>query len=1102
MKSIILSLLLCSVASAQWSKGFNFRATSGTVSDAAGEARITDADTYPTTVLSTSVGWTVAPTSCVTRSVSEDRRLTGICYMSDLSGSAIFRVNLPATGTYYVWLALGDVTDPQTGQYLQVLDDTTPVLTISSSGGTATGHYIDATATDYSKAAWPGSNSYATLTFATTTMYIKLGSSSLSGYSTLAHFKIADYIPSGGGGGGGGTVATTNKITINNTTGSTVNQPYQISRVFKRGELANYPKPSGFTEWQSVVKTRWPDGSVQHAIISFWRSTATDTADEILFVNSTDACHLGNEATCEAAGLDGAGMLAFNGGAWGAGINTTAAGVGGSVTSSARTMLTAGKFTYWIRGPIETVAIIEDRTSARSYDYGYTCSTNCPGTPADYSTATWTTDSTYKSLHPMFIATFFPSWAGVYVEAIMQNGWTTAIQDQAYSVTILKDSALGTTVKSSTFVSQIAMSEWVYRFWDGTATTLIMPSSDVIFTDGAPTTFSIDMNLPYIIASKIIPNHDQTVNVAAYVDTEYEDEFITNLNGSEPFFNPLGTTRIGSMISSIATTGGRGDLGLNPRWYMRYLYSFDPRLYMVLMGNGDLAGTAPYHLWESDTGRFYDSAGTVDAFGKPLSLDARPTFRIGYYPDLSKTGTVLADQAQPVGDLNAPTGWVPEYNKTSTAHQANYSFLPYLLTGDYFYLMDYQSINGVYLSRGVPGILNNQRHESWGITSYENDLQTRGVGWGLRSLGDITFMSPDSTPEKAYFAEKLENNLAAMEAYAGITDGHYAASCDATNFNPATETNKYCWALYGSGGWPNPLHIPLCRNCHPGSTSPDGASDDAVWQASIMLMSFGHLAELGFNADVLVRETSALHRGLALSTLGQRAGWAKYTLEAPYIAVTAASESTTTTLASGINSSTLTITVAAAQPWMDSANLPFYADIDAERVFITGISGTTLTVGTYGRGTHGTTATSHSTGATVGPQLVAGTNWVGPWAKTVDQIYGLIADPIPNETWVSTVQGGCYSHSTEWAGMLAGTQPACWYSAADPEFGHGNMGLSALSFGGDYSAWQAVYDSQHADPTFIGVFGNPKILIVPRSTPLPSTYFRGLIRTRGGVSAR
>ncbi len=115
---------------------------------------------------------------------------------------------------------------------------------------------------------------------------------------------------------------------------------------------------------------RGPDfGSVKTALVSFVSGVPASGSLKVDVVNSLDACHLGGAATCQAAGLDKAGMLAFNGGAWDARLNFTAnvkTGSTGLISRSARTMLAAWDGVerycgprYWQRGPVVTQLIVE-----------------------------------------------------------------------------------------------------------------------------------------------------------------------------------------------------------------------------------------------------------------------------------------------------------------------------------------------------------------------------------------------------------------------------------------------------------------------------------------------------------------------------------------------------------------------------------------------------------------------------------------------------------------------------------------------------------------------------------------------------------------------
>lgn len=177
------------------SYGFNFRATSGYVTDSAGETYVIGA-VYPETRNGITFGWnTDISGECRDRATGIDVRLAGINRQTNDGTQKTFRIDLPAAGDYDIRLALGDGGGfDQAYVYLQVLDNATPVATIDDTDGLTAGggvNFDDATGAGMTTAAWPGSNTKITKTFSSTTLNIKIGSPSVqTNTSPLAHFFI------------------------------------------------------------------------------------------------------------------------------------------------------------------------------------------------------------------------------------------------------------------------------------------------------------------------------------------------------------------------------------------------------------------------------------------------------------------------------------------------------------------------------------------------------------------------------------------------------------------------------------------------------------------------------------------------------------------------------------------------------------------------------------------------------------------------------------------------------------------------------------------------------------------------------------------------
>lgn len=178
------------------------------------------------------------------------------------------------------------------------------------------------------------------------------------------------------------------------------------------------------------------------------------------------------------------------------------------------------------------------------------------------------------------------------------------------------------------------------------------------------------------------------------------------------------------------------------------------------------------------------------------------------------------------------------------------------------------------------------------------------------------------------------------------------------------------------------------------------------------------------------------------------------------------SNSATTTLSAGINSSDASLSVASASLFPTSGR--FRVLIDSEILIVTAVSGTTFTVT---RGAEGTTGASHSSGATVRLILTAasfdayvrdrGAFSVGladmkpAVAGTYDEEFEGTADTLPaNWSWSATPSGSdSWTLNSRWPSMLTldGT-------------GSANYLLTRSSFApgsGDFGLWWKIFCGPH-----------------------------------------
>lgn len=563
-------------------------------------------------------------------------------------------------------------------------------------------------------------------------------------------------------------------------------QVHRVPRWFARGEIAGYPKPfvggSAAATWQADVKNRWPGGSVQYAIISFPAAISAAGSITVDFRDTADACHLGDYSTCEAAGLGGQGMLDYGGGTWTALTDVQAEPAGSTTlrTANARTMIGNGHFTYWLRGPVVTEVIVEDADLARQYDFGYVCSANCT---QPYASSTWTDDTTHRSLHPMFVLTFPAGMGAVRAQYIVANYWTSARQDQRYSLALKTSSG---TVFSKAVVRAPGGTWWRKEFWDG----------------AAPVQTRTDFNLAYMRYSRMVMpfktgvtvNPTGTLSIQASLNWHQQ-----GITGEFPFWCPNTTGQCGSRLRTYSAVGGRPDRGFYPLWEAQWLHSMDAGLYAVMKADADYLGSQQIHWRESVTGLTYRTG--VDSLGLPVSLNARDT--LWHNGGINWTGLPAA-----VASLQGNYSyWYPD-----NAHMHTHAQLAYLVTGDWWYMQE-QSFLGHYIFGWTQkdGATHGGRLGNWGYLK-TNEANHRPLAWLLWNVWRASLLIPDYDPQKAYLRSKLEDQLAILEGYWNITKGDYYQACTTNPFAPYSEGSRWCWGRLVSGfAMKSPLNLSEAR---------------------------------------------------------------------------------------------------------------------------------------------------------------------------------------------------------------------------------------------------------------------------------------------------
>jgi hypothetical protein len=152
-------------------------------------------------------------------------------------------------------------------------------------------------------------------------------------------------------------------------------------------------------------------------------------------------------------------------------------------------------------------------------------------------------------------------------------------------------------------------------------------------------------------------------------------------------------------------------------------------------------------------------------------------------------------------------------NSPDSSHQPGFAYLPYLVTGDHYYLEELQ----FWAMYNVFGTNPGYRKDAQGLLAPE---QVRGQAWGLRTLGEAAYITPDGHPLKRPLNTILDSNLAWYNA----TYSHNA------------QANKL-------GVIVNGYAVIYKQN-----------TAIAPWQDDFFTAAVGHLAELGFkDAEPLLK---------------------------------------------------------------------------------------------------------------------------------------------------------------------------------------------------------------------------------------------------------
>ncbi len=315
-----------------------------------------------------------------------------------------------------------------------------------------------------------------------------------------------------------------------------------------------------------------------------------------------------------------------------------------------------------------------------------------------------------NQLNVQFYVRYFPGWDGFRVDSVVENCWCEYRGNVTYDFDLQLGNSNPQSVFSKTDFTHNVCARWHKVFWQG----------------DTPPEVEIRYDIHYLISTGMLPNYDTTLVVPEQtINNTYSGWLASAHDLMEP-----GLTR-----TEYPDTGGYADRPIYSMASVRYLLTMDNRQKAIVLAAGDTSGYTPVHFRESDPNRTF--------FNHIMSVDDRPTL---WTERLDYIYTDPADRLpSPIGPTN--TIW-----HVDEPHQPSFAYIPYMITGDYYYLEEMYFV----VSWDIPDSNPKYRNyaDGWIIS------ECRGVAWVMRNLVDAAIMAPDAdTLEKNYFNDKIQNTI-------------------------------------------------------------------------------------------------------------------------------------------------------------------------------------------------------------------------------------------------------------------------------------------------------------------------------------------------------
>ncbi len=558
--------------------------------------------------------------------------------------------------------------------------------------------------------------------------------------------------------------------------------PVTFGQIFKAGDVAKGESLTATLQGRPVplqvdVKAANPDGSLRHAVLTVLIPALAGGANDALTISTASRPAAREPVTLArllASHYDATASLDINGTHYtiGARALLMAANSAGTCKQWGATC------NLWLSGPLVGAWVVN-------------------GSLTSASGATNPDLRVYFAVRA-YAGTTPGSIGFVRTDIIVEN--TRAFSPQAqpqYTATLTSGSASYT----SPVLTQYAYTRWHKVLWWNNVQPVVYLQQD----------------------TRYIQN---SMAVSRYMALKPDEPFLAGLRQSCAPMDHCDQTQ------AMGTTGAQAAIGPLPRWTSVYIVDPDVRAYNWMLANTDALGAYSIHYRDQAT-------------GWPVSIAKHPYVTIANWRDAHRNAAGAGSDARlyrrdllpncvrdSVLTQRCTDEWYGTGNPNAwdNAHQPAESYVPYMVTGDYYYMEELAfaaSHNEVWSNESYRGY-------SKGLIDASHS-QVRAKAWVLREMANAAYLLPDGYPLKAEFNADVNNALADFNKR--YTDNPNASPLGVLDGG----------AVYPVNGHPNVGMAP--------------------WQHNFLTWSAGHAAELGFPG------AAAFRNWLAKFEIGLMTDW-------------------------------------------------------------------------------------------------------------------------------------------------------------------------------------------------------------------------------------